>query len=235
MPGGDPHKGLRALLVEDDPRIGQLTAEYLEKNGVHVTRCTDGESGLEQSKRHTFDVVLLDVMLPGKSGWELCKEIRERSDVPIIVLTARIEEADRVLGLELGADDYVSKPYSARELLARITAVVRRAQGRVGPPKKKLEVGPLALDPGTRRAWRHGKALTLTTSEFGLLQVFMERPGRVLSRDQLMELGKGTAEEAFDRSIDVHIFRLRQKLGEEGKALLKTVRGAGYMLADEDA
>jgi DNA-binding response OmpR family regulator len=172
-------------------------------------------------------------MLPGKSGWDICKELRERSDVPIIVLTARTEEADRVLGLELGADDYVPKPYSARELLARITAVLRRAQGKVGP-SKKLTVGTLSLDVSNRRAFHGKEALELTSYEFSLLQVFMERAGRILTRDQLMELAKGSNDESFDRSIDVHIFRLRQKLGDDGKKLLKTIRGSGYLLAAEE-
>jgi DNA-binding response OmpR family regulator len=224
---------INALLVEDDLRIGQLTQDYLEKNGLKVTRCTDGQRGLEEARRGHFDIILLDLMLPNKSGWEICREVRERSDVPIILLTAKTEEADRVMGLELGADDYVAKPYSARELLARIHALLRRAQGKVGPAKKRLEVGELALDPGARRAWHAGNKLTLTSYEFSILQVLMERAGRILSRDQLMELAKGSNDEAFDRSIDVHIFRLRQKLGDEAKQLLKTIRGAGYTLAVE--
>ena len=226
-----PDKAIVALLVEDDLRIGQLTADYLEKNGVRVTRCTDGVSGLAEARRTQYDVILLDLMLPGKSGWDVCRELRERSDVPIIVLTARTEEADRVLGLELGADDYLPKPYSARELLARISAVLRRSQGRVGPNKSRMTVGTLSMDPGSRRAWRDKVELLLTSYEFSLLQVLMERAGRILSRDQLMELAKGSNDEAFDRSIDVHIFRLRQKLGDDGKKLLKTIRGAGYLLA----
>jgi DNA-binding response OmpR family regulator len=225
-------KGIHALLVEDDLRIGQLTQDYLEKNGLRVTRCTDGISGLSEARRGQFDIVLLDLMLPGKSGWDICKELRARSDVPIIVLTARTEEADRVLGLELGADDYVPKPYSARELLARITAVLRRAHGKVGP-SKKLTVGTLSLDAGNRQAFHGREELSLTSYEFSILQVFMERAGRILTRDQLMELAKGSNDESFDRSIDVHIFRLRQKLGDEGKKLLKTIRGSGYLLAAE--
>jgi DNA-binding response OmpR family regulator len=227
-------KPISALLVEDDLRIAQLTADYLEKNGVRVTRCSDGIAGLQEARRGHFDVILLDLMLPGKSGWDVCREIRERSDVPIIALTARTEEADRVLGLELGADDYVPKPYSARELLARITAVLRRAQGKVGPPKMRLEVGSLSLDTASRQVWLSGRELSLTGYEYSLLQVLMERSGRVLSREQLMELAKGSNDEAFDRSIDVHVFRLRQKLGDEGKQLLKTIRGAGYMLVSRD-
>lgn len=137
---------ISALLIEDDARIGPLTAEYLNNHDVRTTLATDGARGIEEALRTRFDIILLDLMLPGKSGWEVCRELRERSDVPIIVLTARTEEADRVLGLELGADDYLVKPFSPRELLARITAFVRRARGKVGPPRKRLQVGDLILD-----------------------------------------------------------------------------------------
>ena len=142
---------LTALLVEDDARLAALTADYLGGYGVVVTRAGDGPSGQQEALRHRYDVVLLDLMLPGKDGLDVCREIRAQSDVPIIVLTARGEEADRVMGLDLGADDYLSKPFSPRELLARIRALVRRARGKVGPPVRTLEVGVLVLDPGARR------------------------------------------------------------------------------------
>jgi two-component system, OmpR family, response regulator len=228
---GEPE--IRALFVEDDVRLARLTAEYLTSHQVRVTHVGDGIRGLEEAQRATFDVVLLDVMLPGKSGLDLCRELRERSDVPIILLTARGEEADRVLGLELGADDYLAKPFSSRELLARIAAVVRRARGQVGPRKRAVKVGGLVLDPASHRATLKGKEIPLTGYEFALLRVLAEKAGRVLSREQLMELAKGNAEDSFDRSIDVHISRLRQKLGDESKRLLKTIRGVGYILAEE--
>jgi two-component system, OmpR family, response regulator len=225
---------IHALLIEDDTRLADLTREYLEGHGVVVTREADGSRGLAEALRSRFDVILLDLMLPGKSGLDVCKELRARSDVPIIVLTARGEEADRVLGLELGADDYLSKPFSPRELLARMRAVIRRARGQAGPAVHPVQVGSLVLDPGALKATLHGKELPLTSYEFTILRVLAERAGRVLSREQLMELAKGSAEESFDRSIDVHISRLRQKLGDDPKRprLLKTVRGAGYMLAE---
>jgi DNA-binding response OmpR family regulator len=181
--------------------------------------------------------VLLDLMLPGKDGLEVCRELRARSDVPIIVLTARGEEADRVLGLELGADDYLAKPFSPRELLARIRAVVRRARGRAGPEAGVVRVGGLVVDPAARRVTLDGRDIALTGYEFALLDALARRAGRVLSREQLMELAGGNAEEAFDRSIDVHVSRLRQKLGDDPKRprLIKTVRGAGYLLAAEPA
>jgi DNA-binding response OmpR family regulator len=172
-------------------------------------------------------------MLPGKDGLEVCREVRARSDVPIVVLTARGEEADRVMGLELGADDYLAKPYSPRELLARIRAVTRRARGRAGPRDAVLTVGTLHLDPSSRRVTLGGEEIALTGYEFDLLRALAERAGRILSREQLMEAARGSADEAFDRSIDVHVSRLRQKLGDDPKRprLIKTVRGVGYLLA----
>ena len=226
---------LTALLVEDDARLATLTAEYLGGHGVVVTCTGDGAAGLEEASRRAYDVVLLDLMLPGKHGLEVCRELRSRSDVPIVILTARGEEADRVTGLELGADDYLAKPFSPRELLARIRAVVRRARGQVGPSVKPVRVGALALDPGARRATVQGQEIVLTGYEFSLLYALASRAGRVLSREQLIELAGGSADDAFDRSVDVHVSRLRQKLGDDPKnpRMLKTVRGSGYMLAAE--
>jgi DNA-binding response OmpR family regulator len=157
-----------------------------------------------------------------------------RSDLPIIMLTARGEEADRVLGLEVGADDYIAKPFSSRELLARIRAVVRRARRRTGPASRPVRVGGLALEPGSLRATINDDALRLTSFEFALLYALAEQAGRVLGREQLLDLVHGTSEDSFDRSIDVHISRLRRKLGDDPRRprLLLTVRGAGYMLAD---
>jgi two-component system response regulator RstA len=218
------------LLVEDDSRLASLTREYLEKHGSLVTVKANGEAGLEEARRQRYDVVLLDVMLPRMSGIQVCQRLREHSDVPVIMITARGEEADRVLGLELGADDYIPKPFSPRELLARIRALVRRARGRAGPSRRTVVVADLELDPGARTALLAGAALDLTAYEFSLLYVLAERAGRVLSREQLMDLAGGNAEEAFDRSIDVHISRLRHKLGDDSRRprRIKTVRGVGY-------
>ena len=227
---------LRALLVEDDPRLAALTREYLGGHGGAVEVVADGRRGLAEAQRGGWDVVLLDLMLPGLPGLEVCRELRARSDVPIIVLTARGEEADRVMGLELGADDYLAKPFSPRELLARIRAVTRRAKGRAGPALKAVKVGALVIDPSARSVTLSGQAVELTAYEFALLHALAERAGRVLSREQLMEFARGSAEESFDRSVDVHVSRLRQKLGDDPKRprLLKTVRGAGYVLAAEE-
>jgi DNA-binding response OmpR family regulator len=223
------------LLVEDDLRLAALTREYLEGHGLAVIHVADGRRGLEEASSGRFDAVLLDLMLPGKDGLEVCRELRARSDVPIIVLTARGEEADRVMGLELGADDYLAKPFSPRELLARIRAVTRRAKGRAGPARDAVKVGGLVVDPSARRVTLDGREVVLTGHEFALLEALARRAGRVLSREQLLELAGGSAEEAFDRSIDVHVSRLRQKLGDDPKRprLIKTVRGAGYLLAGE--
>ena len=230
-----PATPLLVLLVEDDLRLAGLTGEYLEGHGVAGVHAADGRRGLAEALRGRYDAVLLDLMLPGLGGLEVCRELRGRSDVPIIVLTARGEEADRVMGLELGADDYLSKPYSPRELLARIRAVTRRAKGRAGPAQGVVQVGGLRLDPAARVATLDGRELDLTGHEFALLEALARRAGRVLSREQLMELAGGSAEDAFDRSVDVHVSRLRRKLGDDPRRprLIKTVRGSGYVLAGE--
>ncbi|MEO8184840.1 MAG: response regulator transcription factor [Deltaproteobacteria bacterium] len=229
---------LHVLLVEDDAKLARLTRDYLEQHELIVTSVADGNSAVREGVRNDIDVVVLDLMLPGRDGFEVCRQIRSKSHVPIIAVTARVEVADRVLGLELGADDYMTKPFSARELLARIQAVARRAQGRAGPPEAQLRVGRLALDVASLTATLDGRALSLTSYEFALLRVLAENAGRVLSRERLLDLAKGNADEAFDRSIDVRISRLRQKLGDDPRhpVLLKTVRGSGYLLnPKEDA
>jgi len=230
---GETSERFRVLLVEDDERLAALTARYLENHGLTVTVLGDGRLGLAEALRGQHDVVVLDLMLPRLSGLEICRELRMRTAVPIIMVTALGEEADRVLGLETGADDYLPKPFSSRELLARLRALVRRGRGTVGPPREVLRVGRLELWPRDFTASLDGEPLRLTTAEFVLLRVFAERSGRVLTREQLLDLTKGSSDEAFDRSIDAHISRLRAKLGDDPKhpRLLKTVRGAGYLLA----
>jgi two-component system, OmpR family, response regulator len=224
---------IKILYVEDDPRLGKLTEKFLESRGLLVTRARTGTDALSEASRRLYDVVLLDLMLPGMDGLEVCRSLRSRLDVPIIMVTARREEADKIIGLESGADDYVTKPFSTLELLSRIRAVVRRSRGLSGPGPRMLRVGPLTLEPWSMRASLDGRDLDLTSYEFALLRVLAERAGRVLSREQLLDLAKGSADEAFDRTIDVHISRLRQKLGDDARQsrVLKTVRGCGYMLA----
>jgi two-component system, OmpR family, response regulator len=228
--------GARVLLVEDDAKLARLTSDYLTHHGLLVSRVGDGPSAIREGQKPDIDVVVLDLMLPGCDGFEVCRELRKVSHVPIIAVTARVEVADRVLGLELGADDYMTKPFAARELLARIHAVTRRARGRAGPPAREIQVGKLMLDVAGLSASFDGRPLNLTSYEFSLLRVLAEHAGRVLSREQLLELAKGNADEAFDRSIDVRISRLRHKLGDDSRhpALLKTIRGSGYMLTGDE-
>jgi len=220
------------VYVEDDERLARLTAQYLTSHQVQVTVVDRGDRAVAEVLRVRPDVVLLDLMLPGASGLDVCRALRERIDVPIIMVTARSEEADRVLGLEGGADDYVSKPFSSRELLARIRAQARRGRGLTGPRASRLEVGELILDAATMTATMRGEPLALTTFEFSVLRALAERAGRVLTREQLLQLVHGAADEAFDRSIDVHVSRLRHKLRDDPRSpkLLKTIRGVGYML-----
>jgi DNA-binding response OmpR family regulator len=226
---------IAVLLVEDDERLATFTMNFLTERGLAVVHVTEGDAALRQLRSRHFDVVVLDIMLPGKDGFSVCRTIRERSDVPILLVTARGEETDRVLGLELGADDYVVKPFSPRELLARLQAFVRRHRGDLAPKTTILRTGPLAVNTSTYTATLDGEVVTLSPTEFQLLVRFMERPGRVLSRDQLLELMKGSNDEAFDRAIDVQVSRLRQKLGDDkrGHGLIKTIRGVGYMLVVE--
>ncbi len=233
----DAVETINVVLVEDDDRLARLTARYLESHGVVVNIAGDGRDAIAKVMQHRPDVVLLDLMLPGMSGLEVCRELRTRVDTPIIMVTARGEEADRVMGLEGGADDYMAKPFSSRELLARIRAHARRARGATGPVKKEHRLGRLTIDVEAMHATLDGVALVLTTYEFMLLRALADRAGRVLSREQLVDLVRGSAEEAFDRSIDVHISHLRAKLGDDSRSprLIKTVRGVGYMLAIEQS
>lgn len=232
-PGASSDERIRVVYVEDDERLGRLTAQYLSSHAVDVHLVARGDEAVAEVLRERPDVVLLDLMLPGTDGLQVCRTLRERIDVPIIMVTARTEEVDRVLGLEGGADDYVPKPFSSRELLARIRAQARRARGRVGPARRRVEVGAIVVDAERMSATLAGEPLDLTTFEFALLHVLAERAGHVLTREQLLERLHGTADEAFDRSIDVHVSRLRQKLGDDPRRprLLKTVRGVGYVLA----
>jgi two-component system, OmpR family, response regulator len=229
-------KPLAALLAEDDLRLAKFTADYLSQHEVHVTHVTDGEAALSAILRHRYDVIVLDVVLPRKDGISVCRTVRESSDVPIVMTTARAEEADRVLGLESGADDYLVKPFSLRELLARIRAVVRRDQGKLVPRPRIICAGALVIHEPTRTVSLSGTPVVLTSVEFDLLTVFAKHPGRILSREQLLRLAHGSDQRIFDRAIDVQVSRLRQKLSAhaEGGLLIRTVRGVGYVLADDE-
>lgn len=227
------------LVVEDERPIREMVAFGLRRAGFDVVEAEDTREARARIADRRPDLVLVDWMLPDMSGLELTRALKKDKDmreVPIIMLTARAEEQDKVSGLEGGADDYVSKPFSSRELLARVRAQARRARGKVGPDSPRIEVGDLVVDSVTMTATLKGRRLELTSYEFALLRALAERPGRVLGREQLLELMHGSAEDAFDRSIDVHVSRLRHKLEEDPRSprLLKTIRGVGYVLTPDD-
>jgi DNA-binding response OmpR family regulator len=225
---------LRVLCIEDDDRLFRLLASYFEPNGVTLVQAPDGPAGLTALETGAFDAVFLDVMLPGMDGLSVCRKIRERSRIPVIMLTAKGDEADRVVGLELGADDYVPKPFSPRELLARLRAVLRRAQPQAS--EAELVVGDLVIDVQARQARLPNGPVDLTGLEFDVLVALARRPGRVVPREVLLELaGRGDVT-VNDRVVDVHVSHLRRKLGDDPRAprLIKTVRGVGYVLAREE-
>jgi len=227
---------IRIVYVEDDDRLARLTSQYLRSHHIEVHVVPRGDLAVAEVLRIRPDVVLLDLMLPGADGLDVCRQLRARTDVAIIMVTARTEEADRVLGLEGGADDYVAKPFQSRELLARIRAQARRARGDSGPRPERIAVGSLVIDATMMEVTIDGKPVALTTSEFALLHALAQRPGRVLGREQLLQLLHGSADEAFDRSIDVVVSRLRHKVEDDPRnpRMLKTIRGAGYMLTPGD-
>lgn len=226
------------LVVDDDAEIRQLLRSYLERNGLRVTTAADGAGMWRALERARVDLIVLDLMLPGTDGLELCRNLRVRSRIPVIMLTARGDEMDRVLGLEMGADDYLPKPFSARELLARIKVVLRRSRdlpvdALEGSPER-LSFAGWTLDTRARHLVSpQGVVVSLSNAEHRLLQVLATHPNRVLSRDQLLDLTRGREAGPFDRSIDVLIGRLRRRLGDDAREplLIKTVRGEGYMLA----
>ncbi|MGQ0508272.1 MAG: response regulator transcription factor [Myxococcaceae bacterium] len=226
---------IRVLLIDDDRRLFELLSTYLQQNGVTVTGASDGSSGLTKLDTDVFDAVLLDVMMPGMDGLEVCKRIRAKSRIPILMLTAKGDETDRVVGLELGADDYIAKPFGPRELLARLKAVLRRAQPAA--VDEQLRVGELVLDVTGREAALLGNRLELTGLEFDILLALARRAGRVVPRDSLMSEAGRSDVTVSERTVDVHISHLRQKLGDDSKVprLIKTVRGVGYVLAKDDA
>ncbi len=221
------------LVIDDDERLNSLLAEYLARFGFRVTTETDAPRGVKAARLCSPDLVILDVMLPGGSGFEVCREIRATSNVPIIMLTARGEVADRIVGLELGADDYLPKPFEPRELVARIQSVLRR---KTEPAwTRRFEAGALALDLDRRAVSVSGTPVDLTTMEFELLAVFVRNAGIALSRDRIMDSLRGLEWEACDRSIDVLVSRLRRKLGDDPRhpSYIKAVWGVGYQFIGE--
>jgi DNA-binding response OmpR family regulator len=224
------------LLVEDDREIALLVAGLLERDGDAVRRARDGAEADALLAERPADLILLDLMLPGEDGFSICRRLRAVSPVPIVMLTARSDDIDRIVGLELGADDYVAKPFNPRELVARIRAVLRRCAPAAAAPLpsgNRLRFDAFTLDVDARRLFRGDAEIELSTGDFDLLLVLLRHPHRVLSRDQLMDLIKGRTWEAFDRSIDVAMSRLRRKIEPDSAhpVLIRTVRNAGYMLA----
>ncbi len=227
----------RVLLIDDDVRLGNLLERLLRPEGFNVELVTDGLQGAKRASTEVFDLVVLDVMLPGLDGFEVLRRVRQSSDVPIIMLTAKGAENDRVVGLELGADDYLAKPFNPRELVARVRAVMRRVDQGSGAAKRaaSLKSAGIELDPSRRTVAVDGNPVHLTTTEFDLLRCFMRHPGQVLSRDALMDMLRGVGYAAYDRSIDVHVKNLRAKIEPDPRrpGRIKTVWGTGYMLAAE--
>ena len=231
----------RILVIDDDKKLCRLIGDYLTAMRYEVAFAHTGPEGVGRAVTESWGAVILDVMLPGMDGFEVLKQIRKASEVPVLMLTARGDEADRIVGLEIGADDYLPKTFSTRELLARLRAVTRRAgkRPRAGDPGREapIIVGRLTLDPNTRTAQFGGQPLTLTPVEYSLLACLARAAGRVKSRELLIEEIRERDYEVFDRSIDVHISSLRKKLGDDAKEprIIKTVRAAGYMMTNPEA
>ena len=216
------------LIVEDEKKIADLLCDYLKEAGFRTSTQDNGNRVISQVRKDSPDLILLDIMLPGKDGMELCREIRQESNIPIIMITARVEEIDRLLGLELGADDYICKPFSPREVVARVKTVFRRVHAE--PRTNNLVVGPISLDEAYHQVMIGNQMLNLTPNEFGLLKIMMRRPNRVFSRNELINRVQGYGFEGYDRTIDTHIKNLRKKIGRQlpGREIISTVYGIGY-------
>lgn len=228
----------RILVIDDDTELCELLVDYLQPEGFAVSAMHQAQQGLACALSGEYDLVVLDVMLPGMSGFEVLRHIRASSAVPVLMLTARGEEIDRIIGLEMGADDYLPKPFNPRELLARIRAIQRRSEAHLPEDgqqmrAEKLIAGDICLDPGTRSVTQNGGNLELTTVEFSLLYELLKMAGQVVSREELTERVLDRKLSTFDRSIDVHVSSLRKKLGQEvnGRERIKTIRGVGYLYA----
>ena len=221
--------GKQILIVDDEPQIVRVLKGYLETAGFQVVTASDGTEAMAAFRHESPDLVVLDLMLPEVDGLDVARAIRRQGDVPIIMLTARVEETDRLIGLELGADDYVTKPFSPREVVARVRAVLRRTE-RTEPVSPTLKEGDIVLDPDKRQVTVQGRPVELTPTEFDLLAVLMETPGRVFSRMQLLDKVQGYAYEGYERTVDAHVKNLRQKIEEDPRhpRVILTVYGLGY-------
>jgi DNA-binding response OmpR family regulator len=226
----------RLLLVDDDTELCEILTEYFSAEGFTVESVHDGVRGLERARSGEHALVILDLLLPRLRGLEVLQQLRSDSTVPVLILTARGEDVDRVVGLELGADDYLPKPFNARELMARVRAILRRTHPSPDAHRVRLDVGDVTVDPSARQAWRDGRMLSLTMAEFVLLEAFLRHAGQVLSRERLAEQVLGRRLASFDRSIDVHVSNLRKKLGDAAGARehIRAVRGEGYVFIRVD-
>jgi two-component system response regulator CpxR len=225
----------RVIVIDDDIELCELLTEYLEPEGFDVETINDGNMGIERALSGNYELVVLDVMLPGINGFDILRRIRASSNMPVLMLTARGDDVDRIVGLEMGADDYLPKPFNPRELVARIRAILRRSKQEIGKvttaASEMLAVGDIELDTGTWIVRKTGKPVELTAVEFNLLEALLRAAGRVVMRDELAKIVLGRNLSPYDRSIDVHVSNLRKKLGHkfEGNERIKTVRGAGYI------
>ncbi|MGC9194128.1 MAG: response regulator transcription factor [Syntrophobacteraceae bacterium] len=226
----------RILIIDDDFELCELLTEYVKPEGFEITSVHDGEQGLHRalSQKGLYDLIVLDIMLPGMNGFEVLQKLRSQIDTPVLMLTARDEEVDRIVGLEMGADDYLAKPFNPRELIARTRAILRRTgdrHDRIFPMPEMIRIGDIEMDTGSRIVRREGEKIELTSVEFGFLELLLRAAGHVVSREQLTESVLGRSLTAFDRSVDVHLSSLRKKLGHRFGELerIKTVRGAGYV------
>lgn len=228
----------RVLVIDDDVALCELLTEYLTPEGFRAESVYDGVQGLEKACAGEYNLIVLDVMLPSMNGFEVLRQLRTKVSTPVVMLTARGEELDRIVGLEIGADDYLPKPFNPRELVARMRAVLRRTRQereQTGPPtmSKVLRVGDVEMDPGARVVFRAGERVDLTSVEFNLLEMLLSRAGQLVPREEMIKIGLGRSPNPYDRSIDVHINKLRKKLGHEmsGIERIKTIRNVGYLYA----
>jgi len=221
------------LIVDDDPDLAMAVGDYFAEHGFSVSSANDGPTGLKKALSQRFDLVMLDVLMPGLDGFEVMRRLRIQSDVPVLMLTGNGEPANRILGLNSGADDYVSKPFDAPELVARVRAILRRTKSSLGTGGP-LESGGILLDPASRRVYDNGKAVRLTDLEFEILRILMRSTPRIVSRDMLIQELYGREASPFDRTIDVHVSHLRKKLDGQDD-LIQTVRGVGYLFVQPDA
>lgn len=224
----------KILVVDDDAAIRELASVYLRKEGFTVSAVADGPSALDAVRREKPALVVLDLMLPGMSGFDVCRELRKESNVPILMLTARNEDTDKIVGLELGADDYLTKPFNPREMVARVKAILRRAEGGARDQRGEVRVGPLTVDARKREARVSGREIELRAKEFDLLMAFASEPGRVFTREALLDQVWGYSYYGETRTVDVHVQHLRAKLAGSGVSI-QTVRGVGYKLVEDAA